>query len=265
MTTATDSFFGGAPGLSWPKADANHVYSDTRLRGVSRGGLIVKDPEVVQMTAMGTGEPIFWDREKTRPKLQMVITLLCDGRGGALDERTSPQDNGQRRLYIRGYMVAAVREALQRVNAEGPRRGGELYVAWIGEQPSKTANFDPARLFASKYVPPTVTLPEGGRPQPVPPGGSVANPYAGVDPRVVPQESQPTTPAVGTVTADGRQMWNGAGWTPVPNPVATPAPSAAPEPPPWEQPVPAQTGPPPATPFQQPAPAPAGPAANPYA
>lgn len=245
----TDNFFGGAPALSWPKADANHVYSDVRLRGASRGGLITRDPELVQMTAMGTGEPLFWDRERTRKKMQMVVTVLCDGRGGALDERTSPQDRGERRLYIRGYMVAAVREALQRVNAPGIRTGGEIYVAWIGEQPSKTANFDPARLYASKYVPPSVAIPDGGAKHQPTPAGATANPYQ----QAVADGQQQ---AAQTVAAAQQMGYQGPAYTP---------PAAAPQAPPWEQPVPAPTGPPPSTPFQPPAPAPAGPAANPYA
>lgn len=205
-----DSFFGGAPGLSWPKADQNHVYSDTRLRGVARGGVIVDEPVVQQMTAMGTGEPLWWDRERTRAKNQMIVTLLCDGRGKGLDERDpqNPSDQGRRRLYIRGYMVAAIRDALQKAGAEGLRLGGELYVAWVNEQPSKTANFDPARLWAAEYTPGSVSLPDGGAKNQPQNGVNVAteNPFGGSP---APQQ---TAAPVG----------------PPPNPFGSPAPQQAP-------------------------------------
>lgn len=179
--TNPDSFFGGAPGLSWPKADGDHHYSDTRLLGVIRGGLITDEPTVQPMTMMGTGAPILW--ADGRPKQQMVVTLLCDGRGGAIREQApdNPADQGRRRLYIRGYMVAAIRQALQNAGVQGLRQGGELYVAWTATQPSKTPNFDDARLWAAKYIPPTVGIPEGGAAtQPAAPAGAPdANPFGG--------------------------------------------------------------------------------------
>jgi hypothetical protein len=111
----------------------------------------------------------------------MVVTLRCDGsRGGALDERKDANDDGKRRLYIRGYMVPAVREALQRVSAPGLRQGGELYVVWIDEKPSKTKGFDPARVWAANYVPPSVTVPDGGastQPTQGLSGAPAANPF----------------------------------------------------------------------------------------
>lgn len=197
----TDSFFGGAAGLSWPKADGNHVYSDTRLRGVPRGGVIVDEPVVQQMTEMGTGRPLFWDAERTRPKNQMIVTLRCDGtKGGALDERNpqNPHDDGKRRLYIRGYMVNAVRDALQAAGAEGLRLGGELYVAWVDEKPSKTPSFDPARLYAARYVPPAVAMPVGGAPS-VPQAGlsgaPSSNPFgAPAAPQAAPPAQYPAGP-----------------------------------------------------------------------
>jgi hypothetical protein len=218
VTNPTDSFFGGAAGLSWPKANSDHVYEDTRLRGVVRGGRITDDPKIEDMTEMGTGATIYWDPEtRKRPKQQMVVTLLCDGStGGALDERTSATDDGKRRLYIRGYMVAAVREALQLVNAPGLRQGGELYVAWIDEKPSKTKGFDPARVWAARYVPPSVQMPTGGaasQPQNGLSGQPAANPFGGA------QQAPP---------AAQQQAQSAASSAPPANPFGGPLPSPAP-------------------------------------
>lgn len=177
--TTPDSFFGGAKGLSWPRAN-NGVYTDTALRGVIRGGLVVDDPVVQPITKRGTGEIERWP--DGRAKEQLIVTLLCDGRGGAVDERRTsgqPNDDGRRRLYVKGYMVAAVREALQATSAPGIRQGGELYVAWVDEKPSGTKGNDPARVWAAKYVPPTIALPAGapqGQPQQGL-SGAPANPF----------------------------------------------------------------------------------------
>lgn len=207
---SADAFFGGSPGLSWPRADRVNgadgkptgVYLDTRLRGVSRGGVIVDEPQLMPMTEMGTGVPLKWP--DGRPKQQMVVTLICDGRGGkALDERDpqNPADTGRRRLYIRGYMVAAVREALQKAGTPGMlRQGGELYVAWIDEKPSKTASFDPARIWAAQYSPPAVGLPDGGaqsQPQHGLSGQPAGNPFGGPtqQPAIPQQPTQGQQPA----------------------------------------------------------------------
>lgn len=251
MSDSNDGFFGGAPGLSWPKAN-NGVYDDVRLRGVSRGGVIVRRPEKQQMTQPGSGTPLFWDEARTRPKYQLVVTLLCDGRGGALDERTGPQDRGERRLYVRGYMVNAIKDALSKIGASDLGEGDQLYVAWVDEQPSKTKGFDPARLWAAKVVKGGMALPEGSSKAPPQGTGNVANPYA--DP---PAQHAPAAPA------QGQPAYQAPAYAP-------PArqPQQAPTAPPWEQPAQqVPTGPPPAAPWDQPAQptAPAGPAANPYA
>lgn len=161
-----DSFFGGAPTLSYPKAN-NGTYTDRALLGTVRGGRIVDEPALLQMTKMGTGEPEWWDpTTQQRPKMQLVVTLLCDGSGNpgpgirALDERQSPQDDGKRRLYIRGKdMTDAVRNAFKAAGAEGLRVGSELYVVWTGERPSKMKGGDPARTWAARYVPGAVGIP----------------------------------------------------------------------------------------------------------
>jgi hypothetical protein len=230
MSNPTDSFFGGAEGLSWPKANGQHVYDDVRLRGVIRGGVIVDDPKLEVMTEMSTGATIYWDpAERTRPKQQLVVTLRCDGsRGGALDERKDAIDDGKRRLYIRGYMVAAVREALQRVSAPGLRQGGELYVVWIDEKPSKTKGFDPARVWAANYVPPSVTVPDGGasaQPTQGLSGAPAANPFGAAQ-----QPAAPAAPAQQQQQPPAAPAPAGNPWG---QPLPAPAPANAPAANPW--------------------------------
>jgi hypothetical protein len=216
----TDNFFGGAPGLSWPKAN-NGAYTDTRLLGVARGGLIVDDPTVQVMTDMQTQATLYWDAERTRPKQQMVVTLLCDGRGPGQDERDG--DDGRRRLYIRSGLVKAVREALQKVGATGLRQGGELYVAWIGEKPAQKKGNDPARVWAAQYIPPAVGLPDSGGPA----GAPSSNPFGGPVVTGAPAQQQQPADPWGGPQAPGpagppANPFGGAGYQPQTAPVGAP-------------------------------------------
>jgi hypothetical protein len=167
----TESFFGGAQALS---------FRDPATRGVKRGGRIVDQPQIQPVTKMGVGTPELWP--DGRPKQQLVVTLLCDGSTGARDERDphNPTDVGKRRLYVKGYMVAAIRDALQQVGVTDIAQGGTLMVAWIDEKPSKTAGNHPAKVFAAQYIPPAVGLPDAGAPpQNGLSGAPSANPFGG--------------------------------------------------------------------------------------
>jgi hypothetical protein len=205
MTHSIDAFFGGAPTLSYPKAD-NGNYGDTRLIGVVRGGRITDDPQQQQMTKMGTGEPEWWDVARTRPKNQVIVTMLCDGSGrpttpagqalSPLDERQSTADDGKRRLYIRGKdMTDAIRTAFQAAGAPGLRVGGELYVVWTGQRPSKMKGGDPARTWAALYIPPTVGIPaqSAAEPRGSDPSVTWGNGPAQGQPATTPNYNQPPT------------------------------------------------------------------------
>jgi hypothetical protein len=171
MSNGTDGFFGGGVlGLSW-YLNVNGTYHQIpELVGVIRGGLIVREPVVQNRTQMGTNTPLLFP--DGQPKQQMMVALLCDGsRGGARDERdpTNQNDQGNRQLAIKSYMIPAVREALHTVNAPGLRVGGELYVVLLGKQEN-----GPGDRWAAKYVPPAVALPNAGPEQP-----AQGNPFGG--------------------------------------------------------------------------------------
>jgi hypothetical protein len=220
MTNPDDSFFGGAAGLTWPRASDTpngRQYTDTALLGVIRGGVIVAEVELQNRTEMGNGRPMTFN--DGRPKQQAVITLLCDGsRGGARDERDrgNPSDTGRRKLYVKSYMVAAVREALQAAGVTGIAVGGELYVAWVGSTEGSVKGGDPARLWKARYVPPTTVIPDGyaqSQPQGAQPQ---ENPFGGA-----PTVTGPPPAAQQPVPAQPADPW--AGGTPLPAQQPVPA------------------------------------------
>jgi hypothetical protein len=156
MQTDTDGFFGGAPALS---------FKDPAWKGVIRGGLVVAEPRIGVVTEMKSHKVATWDDGS--PKQQMIVELRCDGAQvpgtsmRAHDERdpTNPRDNGVRRLYIKSHMVKAVGAALREANETSIRMGGYLFIAWTDEKETDLSN---AKLYASKWFAPAVSLPGTG-------------------------------------------------------------------------------------------------------
>ena len=116
---------------------------------------IVERIEMQQQTAFGTGEPLWWDDEETRPRMQMVVTMLTQ-----LQE--TPDDDGMRKLYIRGQMTKAVADAVKKAGRKGIEEGAELAVQYFADEPPPKRGFNPIKQYRAKYDPPTkqVALPD---------------------------------------------------------------------------------------------------------
>jgi len=149
----TSSFFGGAAVISF---DDRKGY----VKGTPRGGQII-DKKISNQTKLGTGEVLTWSDGS--PRKQMVLTLQTA-------ERTDPQDNGQRQLFVKGDMPRAVREAFQSAGAKDVELGGWIYVAWVSENAAKQAGYNPQKVYKAIYAPPGAPDPMAGQPtyQPVP-------------------------------------------------------------------------------------------------
>lgn len=130
----TSSLMSNAPFIS---------FADRATMNVQRGGIVVKK-EVSQQTHIQTGEPLFWDQAKTKPKMQLVATLKTA-------ERTDPTDDGLRRLFIKGYMQNDVSAAVKAAGSNDLELGGLLLVAWTSEQAPKTAGFNNAKRYTCVY------------------------------------------------------------------------------------------------------------------
>jgi hypothetical protein len=132
------------------------------------GGKIVTKPTTRQETEFGTGKP------KTFPKSgDPIFGLLVDVQ---TDERTDADDDGIRRLYVEGRRLKeAVRNAVTAAGASGLMPGGQLFVAWVGEEKGQGAT--PAKVYEARYYPPTTPVPgaqtaSAGAPEPMPEPGS---------------------------------------------------------------------------------------------
>lgn len=163
-------FFGGAPALTWSKPKPGGGWEDDEtLRGVPLGGRVVAIGEPQQQTKIGTGEPMWWKEPnpaqgvKGQPKMQMAVTLRCNGECSIdrirhlvrdLRNPANPTDTGDRILYVPdfGDLNKAIKAAFVQAGDDDLRVGGELFVAWLGYRESKMKGAHPARTFAAQYV-----------------------------------------------------------------------------------------------------------------
>lgn len=140
MTTEEEFYGGGgagAPGAKFPTI------------GTTVGGIVVKS-KITQQTDIKTGEKLFW--EDGREKWQNEVIVLTDDRDSEITD-----DDGSRCIYVKGYMQPAVTEALEAVGCSKPEAGGELFVTYTGDRPSKTKGFNAAKLFEATYKAPTAS------------------------------------------------------------------------------------------------------------
>lgn len=174
MQNASDQFFAGGQALNYGPT------SDTRWLNRPRGGRIVTDPREEQQTDINTRAPLFWDDARTRPKMQLVFTVICDGSGQAAangwrtDERVDAQDTGMRQVYVKGKdKTEAIKGQLQKHARTGLRIGDEYYECWTGTRPGQN-NIGTARTWAVMLFPGAPQAQQqffGNEQQPQAPGG----------------------------------------------------------------------------------------------
>lgn len=97
---------------------------------------------------MDSGAPKTWD--DGTPKMLLVITVQTD-QGNPVDG-----DDGSRRLYVRGQMLKAIRDAVRRAGARGIDIGGTLSVTYTGDGEPTKRGWTPPKLYAATYTAPSV-------------------------------------------------------------------------------------------------------------
>lgn len=105
--------------------------------------------EAVQQTDIKTRAPLFYDNGQ--PKMQIVVTGLTSERD---PERGN--DDGMRKLYIKGQARAAVREAVLEAGAEGLELGGALALVWFDDKAPTGPGMSPQKLHKAQYQRPAV-------------------------------------------------------------------------------------------------------------
>src|ERR1051325_420828 len=135
MTTDADSFLMGAGGRS-----ASFKNHGDQVWGV------VMNAEMRQQINMDTNKLDFW--EDGNPKMQLVVTLLTE-------EHADDDDDGLRKVYIRGQMQKAVADAVRKAGERGIREGGRLFVRYVDDAEPTRKGFSGAKQYFAKYEAPS--------------------------------------------------------------------------------------------------------------
>ncbi|MFE2353426.1 hypothetical protein [Streptomyces parvulus] len=114
--------------------------------GTTVSGRITERPTVEQQRDFTTGELKFWDDGK--PQMQLVVTLATNER-----DPENPEDDGARRLYVKGQMKNAVASAVRSAGARGLEVGGTLTVTYARDGQKSNPRFNAPKNFDAQYVP----------------------------------------------------------------------------------------------------------------
>ncbi|AFN37810.1 hypothetical protein FGG44_gp69 [Mycobacterium phage MacnCheese] len=110
------------------------------------GGVIAVEPEQRQQTDMKTNEGLTW--KDGSPRMQLIVTVQTD-----LNDPEIEDDDGLRRLFVKGEMRKAVQKAVIQAGAKGLDVGGELYVTYVGDG-EKKGNLSAPKLYTATYAKP---------------------------------------------------------------------------------------------------------------
>lgn len=140
MSDAVNDFLmnsgGGAPSASFP------------VIGTVWRGTILKSEVRQQSEPDGTLKT--WP--DGNPMMQIVITIQTEERDAAIDD-----DDGKRRLFVKGQMQEAVRDAVIASGAKGLELGGTIAVAYIADGVPKQRGFSAPKQYRAEYAPPSPT------------------------------------------------------------------------------------------------------------
>ena len=189
---------------------ASHSWKFTNP-GDTHTGTITEVSDARQATEYGSNELAYWDKERTRPKMQVAVTLDTSER-----DPQDANDTGKRTLWVvedgrSGSILSAIRQAVHQAGAGTIDIGGQLTVAFSGFDPNSKNPANPRKIYSASYVPPA---PAGGMftnqapAQPVAP--APAAPAAPAQP-VAPAPAAPAAPAQPVAPAPAAQ--------PVPAPI----------------------------------------------
>ncbi|MEU1122163.1 hypothetical protein ABZ371_00885 [Streptomyces sp. NPDC005899] len=177
------------------------------------GGRITERPTVEQQRDISTGDKKFWS--DGNPMMQLVVTVQTDERDPQLDE-----DDGRRRLFVKGQMKNAIADAVRAAGARGLEVGGTLAVTYSHDGQASQRGFNPPKQYTARYTPAaTVALntPDPGTAAPQQQYAAPAAPAAAI-PGLTPEQIQQAmaNPATAALVAQQQAATAAAATTPPP-------------------------------------------------
>ncbi|WNM74149.1 hypothetical protein SEA_NERGAL_58 [Mycobacterium Phage Nergal] len=118
-----------------------------KAHGDTVGGPIAVEPSQTQQTNMD-GDLLTWPDGS--PRMQLVVTVQTDNRDPSIED-----DDGKRRLFIKGEMKKAVQQAVIAAGARGLDVGGELHVTYVGDGEPARRGLTAPKLYQARYIKPS--------------------------------------------------------------------------------------------------------------
>lgn len=167
---------------------ASHSWKFTNP-GDTHTGTITEVSDARQATEYGSNELAYWDKERTRPKMQVAVTLDTAER-----DPQDANDTGKRTLWVvedgrSGSILSAIRQAVHQAGAGTIDIGGQLTVTFSGFDPNSKNPANPRKVYTAAYQAPA---PAGGMFTSQAPAQPVAQPAA---PAPAAPASAPAAPA----------------------------------------------------------------------
>jgi hypothetical protein len=104
----------------------------------------ITNMEERQQTDFDSGKPLEW--ENGSPRNQLVISLLTE-------ESVDEDDDGMRRLYVKGNLQRAIREAVIKSGKRVIADGSILSVTYIGDDVPTRKGMSGAKKYSAVYEP----------------------------------------------------------------------------------------------------------------
>jgi hypothetical protein len=124
---------GGAPTAKFPAP------------GTTVSGRITEPPQVQQQRDVQSGQPKHWP--DGNPMMQLVVTVQTDQRDPVVSE-----DDGRRRIFVKGQMKNAIQDAVKLVGARGLEVGGLLSVTYTHDGQKTNPAFSAPKQFRAQYT-----------------------------------------------------------------------------------------------------------------
>ncbi|MET9517006.1 hypothetical protein [Streptomyces sp. NPDC002994] len=153
--------------------------------GATITGRLTQKPTVEQQRDIKDGSLKFW--KDGNPMKQLVVTVQTQER-----DPQNVDDDGRRRLFVKGQMKNAIADAVRASGAPGLEVDGTLTVTFTHELPAAGPGMSPAKQYAAQYVPAATNAlhtPDPGTVQPAAPQ-QYAPPAAAAVPGLTPQQHQ---------------------------------------------------------------------------
>lgn len=101
--------------------------------------------EAQQQKDYATGDLKFWDDGK--PMIEIVLTLSTALRDPAIED-----DDGDRRVFVRGQMLTALKTAIRKSSDSQPKPGARITVAYSGDGEAKKRGYNAPKLYTVEYT-----------------------------------------------------------------------------------------------------------------